>query len=380
MDSDVEEISCTNFANPVSVIHKRHTEYDWLETNITFGSEDSLRSFNQRLAQRAGKSITVAIPFTDAMTKEGHRLAVTFAGEVTLPGSTFCIRKFPQNPLSMAHLLKFGTLTPLMAAYLWLLTEYKGFLMSIGPMSAGKTTLLNTLLTMIDPTLKISTVEDVPELRIPHKNWQRFKSRHTYSITESKFDVGMLDLVKLGLRYRPDYLVVGEVRGEEIRALIQAASLGHGCLCSLHGENPEAALVRMRSPPMDVSEGGLMLIWCFITLNRVKKADGTVVRRVLDVTETEPKEGKLSLKRIFIWNARTDTFSPEKAAAVVKKSFRLGTVKALTGWTDEELVAELDRRAEFLSKRVEENNLSYPEFSEAVRMFYTAGRRRGEAA
>ncbi|MGC8937111.1 MAG: ATPase, T2SS/T4P/T4SS family, partial [Candidatus Methanomethylicaceae archaeon] len=165
--------------------------------------------------------------------------AVTFADEVTLPGSTIAIRKFPENPLSMAHLLQLGTLTPLMAAYLWLVAEYKGFIMTIGAMGTGKTTCLNCILTMIDPTLKIATVEDVPELKIPHTSWQRFKARHTYSITEAKFDVDLMDLVKLSLRYRPDYIVVGEVRGEEVRALIQAAALGHGCLC-LPGDEPLA--------------------------------------------------------------------------------------------------------------------------------------------
>lgn len=216
------------------------------------------------------------------MTKEGHRLAVTFTNEVTLPGSTFCIRKFPDSPLSMAHLLKYKTLTPIMAAYFWLLVEYRSYVMVLGPMGSGKTSLLNSLLTLIDPTLKIATIEDTPECRIPHDGWQRFKARHTYSITESRYDVDLFELVKLSLRYRPDYIVVGEVRGEEIKALTQAASLGHGSLCTFHAESPEAALVRMRSPPMDVSEGGLMLIGCFTLLNRVRTADGKVVRRILE--------------------------------------------------------------------------------------------------
>lgn len=369
-DPDIEEISCTGYGRPVTVIHRRFTEYDWLDTNITFQSEDDLRVFNQRLTQRAGKSVTVAVPFTDAMTREGHRLAVTFADEVTLPGSTFAIRRFPESPLSMAHLLKFGTLTPLTAAYLWLLIEYKGFIMVLGPMSAGKTTLANALLTMISPTLKIATIEDTPELRIPHPSWQRFKARHTYSITEARYDIDLLDLVKLSLRYRPDFVVVGEVRGEEVRALIQAASLGHGCVCTLHAESPEAALVRMRSPPMDVAEGGLMLIWCFILLNRVKTAEGKVVRRVLEVTEAEPKDGKLSLRRVFAWNAGSDSFTPTESEDVVDGSFRLEAVRRLTGWTRSEIATELNRRAEYLWRLVEEGKLSYPAFSDAIRRFY----------
>lgn len=377
MDPDVEEISATGYGKPVTIIHRRFTEYDWLDTNIVFSSEDALATFIQRMAQRVGKSVTTAVPFADAMSREGHRLAMTFASEVTLPGSTFSIRKFPENPLSMAHLLKYGTLPPLIAAYLWILTEYRGFIMVLGAMSAGKTTCANCILTMIDPNLKLATIEDTPELKIPHKSWQRFKSRHSYSITESRFDIDLMDLVKLSLRYRPDYIVVGEVRGEEIRALVQAAALGHGCVCTFHAESPEAALVRMRSPPMNVGEGGLMLIWCFVMLNRVKTAEGKVVRRVLEVVEVEPTKGQLALRRIFTWDARTDRFEPVDEYEVIRRSYRLKTVMRLTGWTEDELAEELKKRAKYLEKVLEEGKLSYPEFSEAIRKFYIM-RRKGE--
>jgi flagellar protein FlaI len=374
-DPNIEEISCTGYGKPVAAIHRQFSEYDWLETNITFQNEDILKNFVQKLAQRTGQSVTVAIPYSDAMTKEGHRLAVTFTNEVTLPGSTFCIRKFPESPLSMAHLLKYKTLTPLMAAYFWLLIEYRNYIMVLGPMGSGKTSLLNSLLTMIDPTLKIATIEDTPECRIPHSGWQRFKARHTYSITESRYDVDLFELVKLSLRYRPDYIVVGEIRGEEIKALTQAASLGHGSLCTFHAESPEAALVRMRSPPMDVSEGGLMLIGCFPLLTRVRTADGKVVRRILETVEVEPKEHDLRLKRIFTWNARTDTFTPQTAEEIVKQSTKLKTVTKLTGWSEEELAQELNRRAQYLEQVVEEAKLDYTEFSEAIRKFYVSNRR-----
>jgi len=377
MDPYIEEISCTGYGRPITVVHRRHAEYDWLETNIVFQTEDHLKNFVQRMAQRIGKSLTTAMPFADAMSREGHRIAMTFGEEVTLPGSTFAIRKFPEEPLSMAHLLKFNTLTPLMAAYLWLIEEYRGFIIVLGPMASGKTTMLNGILTLINPDLKICTIEDTSELRIPHKSWQRFKSRHTYSISESKFDVDLMDLVRLSLRYRPDYIVVGEVRGEEIRALFQAASLGHGCSTTFHAEDPGAALSRMRSPPMSVAEGNLMLISCFVLLNRVKMADGRVVRRVLEVTEVEPKDGMIGLRRIFTWDARTDTFKPDWADDVVKQSVRLRTIERLTGWSPEEVAREMERRARFLQGVVDDKKLTYAEFSEEVRKFYISLRRGG---
>lgn len=372
-DVDVEEISCEGYGRPVAVIHRRFTQYDWLDTNIQFPSEDTLRSFVQKLALKTGKSVTVATPFTDSMTREGHRVAVTFTSEVTLPGSTFDIRKFPQEPFSIAHLIQFNTLSPLMAAYLWMLIEYRGFVMTIGPMGSGKTSTINSLATMIPPSLKVASIEDTPELKLPHAHWQRFKSRRSYSITESRFDVDLMDLTKLSMRYRPDYIILGEVRGEEISALIQAAAIGHGCICSLHAENPESALVRMSSPPMDVKLAGQMLIWNFLLLNRVKDKQGQVIRRALSSTEVVPQqEGLVQLKRVFEWDPREDVFKPDEAKKVAEASYRLSELCKLTGWTRNDLVEEIEQRQILLEGLVEEGALSFSQVTEAIRGFYAS--------
>lgn len=370
LDEDVEEISCESYGRPVAVIHRRFTEFDWLDTNIVFKSEEELRSFVQRLANKVGKNVTTAIPFMDAMTTEGHRVALTFSSEVTLPGSSFDVRKFPREPLSIAHLIKLNTLTPLMVAYYWLLVEHKAFIMILGPMGSGKTTVLNGLATLIPPSLKVATVEDTPEIRLPHTHWQRFKTRKGYSITETKYDIDLFDLVVLSMRYRPDYLIVGETRGEEISALIQAVAIGHGGLTSFHANDPESALVRMSSPPLNVREAGQMLIWSFITMNRIRLPDGKVVRRAVRCTEVVPTVSGVELKELFSWNARTDTFEPDTSEEVVKRSNRLKEVMKIRGWTREDLIDELERRRHFLEGIVEDNKLSHPEFSAEIGRFY----------
>jgi flagellar protein FlaI len=377
-DNDVEEISSEGYDKPVAVMHRRFTEYDWIDTNVRFASEDSLRTYVQRLAQKTGKSVTVAVPFADSMTSDGHRVAVTFAGEVTLPGSSFDIRKFPKDPLSIAHLIKSNTMSALMAAYYWLLVESKGFVMILGTMGSGKTTSLNSLSTMISPSSKIATIEDTPELRLPHTHWQRFKTRRTYSITESRFDVDLMDLVILSLRYRPDYVILGEVRGAEIRALIQAAAIGHSALCTMHAESPEAALVRMSSPPMDVSLGGRMLVWNFLMLNRVKDRQGKVIRRTISCTEVIPRENLMEMKQVFSWNPRTDRFAPDgddSAEHLVETSYRLKEIAKLRGWTDDELVVQLEERQTLLADLVEESKLSYSDVSEAIQSYYRGNTR-----
>jgi len=163
-DDGVEEISCVGHHANIHVVHRGHSGYDWLRTNIGFRDPEECDSLVRRLVQLCGKSVTTATPIVDAITPEGHRLSVTFQSEVTLPGSTFSIRKFLRDPLTITRIISFGTLSPLMAAYLWLLLEFKGYVMVIGAMASGKTTLLNCLANLINPSWKVCTIEDTPEV------------------------------------------------------------------------------------------------------------------------------------------------------------------------------------------------------------------------
>ena len=288
-DPLLEEVSCTGPGRPVAVVHREHPEAGWLDTNIEFGGDEELSRFVQRLVQRTGRSVTIARPMVDAMTPEGHRIAVTLRSEISLPGSTFSIRKFTQEPLTITHLIARGTLSPLMASYLWIVLEHRGFTFVVGATSSGKTTMMNALLGMLDPRAKIATIEETPELQIPHTHWERLVSRTSYM--GGGFDVGLFDLTKLALRLRPDYIVVGEARGEEIQALFQAAASGHGTLSSFHSDSPRGALVRMGAPPLNVGVAAQMLIWAFAVMNRVRLPGGEVVRRMTGIAEVQPEEG-----------------------------------------------------------------------------------------
>jgi flagellar protein FlaI len=383
-DKDVEEISCEAYGRPVAVIHRKYSEYDWLDTNIVYRSEDQLRSFVQKLAHKAGKSVTVAVPYLDAIMREGHRLALTLGDEITLPGSSFSIRKFPEEPLSIGHLLKFGTLSLLMAAYYWLLAEYRGFVIVVGPMSSGKTTMLNALATMISPNVKIDTIEDTPEITLPHSHRLALKTRKSYSISESKFDIELFGLVKFALRTRPDYIAVGEIRGEEAFTTFQAGMIGHGLFTSFHANSPRSALVRLSTPPLNIDAGSLLSISSFLMMNRVRAPSGKFVRRAVSSTEVVPSvtnndvvgEGRPELLELFKWNARTDEFTPSSPQEVVKKSYQLKElVMSLTGWDEDKIVNELQRRVEFLEKKiVAENRIKYSEVSETLQEFYRKDR------
>ncbi|WKT57979.1 type II/IV secretion system ATPase subunit [Candidatus Nitrosotenuis chungbukensis] len=162
-DPNLEDILEENFTKPVGVVHKKFGEYGILDTNIKFNSTEAANSFVQKLVQRTGKSLTAAVPYIDSMTKDGHRIAATFGSEVSLPGANFTIRKFSDEPYTITKLIQMGTLSPMMAAYLWILLDSKAFILVIGSTAAGKTTTIGAISSLINPQMKIITIEDTPE-------------------------------------------------------------------------------------------------------------------------------------------------------------------------------------------------------------------------
>ncbi len=218
-DPAIEDISCDGVGRPIYVWH---TRYESIPTNIIFDNDEELDDLVVKLAHKAGKHVSVAFPIIDAILPEGHRLAATYKREVSRDGSTFTIRKFREKPLSIINLVLGGTVSSLQAAYFWKLLEYNMTGLIMGVTGAGKTTLLNALATLLRPTIKIVTIEDTPELRLTHENWVQLYSRPSYGFEGGMGEISLYDLVRVSLRYRPDVVIVGEVRGEEAKVLFQA--------------------------------------------------------------------------------------------------------------------------------------------------------------
>jgi len=373
-DDDVEEISCTAYNSPVTVIHRRYSEYDWMRTNIHFKDIDDMNRYVRRLAQVSGKNVTTAQPTIDAISPTGDRIAVTFQSEITLPGPTLAVRKFPKHPLTITQLLKFNTLSPLMAAYLWLLIEAKGYIMIVGAMGTGKTTLLSCLTNLIHPNWKVATIEDTPEVRTFHEQWLRMKSRIPLFKSEVA-PITLVDLVIISLRHRPDYIIVGETRSVEIQALTQAAALGHGCMTTFHGSDAQNALTRMAAPPLNVGISGQLLIWAIVVTRRLhyrRKA----IRRVVSIEEVDPYFYEYpKLIQIFKWSPADDTFSPDDPKEVVKRSVRLKTVMEMTGWTEDDVVKQLSLRSQVLKSLVNRGIFNYADVVDEIKRWY-GGRMR----
>ncbi len=366
-DDDVEEVTCESYDRKLGVIHRRHTEHNILDTNIMFGNADAMNSYIQRIMQKTGKSVTAAVPIMDSVTKEGDRIMVTYGSEVSLPGPTIDIRKFPRTPYTITHLLKFNTLSKLMAAYLWILLDAKAFGLVVGETSAGKTTMINSLMCLTNPRSKIVTIEETPELQIPHYRWQRLFTRSSPMITESKFDVNMMDLIKASLRMRPDFEIVGEVRGEEAYALFQSAATGHGGLTSIHASSAEAALGRLSSEPINIKASQQMLLWFILHITRMKAIDGSVVRRVVSVKEAVPKHDSVELVEIFRYIPKEDIFEPSDIQEVVRRSSRL---KQASYMLNSDRSIDLQKRVSLLENCVEENAATVQQVSNILESYY----------
>ncbi len=202
------------------------------------------------------------------------------------------------------------TISPEVAAYLWLLIEHKMTGLIMGVTGAGKTSTLNAIATLLRPTVKVVTIEDTPELKLPLENWVQLVSRPSYGIGVEKIgEITLYDLVKVSLRYRPDVIIVGEVRGEEAYVLFQAIATGHGGLTTLHAEHIDAAVKRLTSPPMNIPQSYIPLMNFALVIKRVMmmtpEGKPRIQRRVTNIWEVRDYNEYLEIVK---WRPDEDTF------------------------------------------------------------------------
>jgi len=237
----------------------------------------------------------------------------------------------------------------------------------IGGTAAGKTTLLNAIATLIKPGYTVVTVEETAEINLPIDNWVQFISRESYGISGAKVgEVTLFDLVKTSLRYRPDYLIVGEVRGEEAFVLFQAVATGHGGLCTIHGESLDAAVKRLTSPPMNVSESYIPLMNVAINIERVvlpkRPTTTSYGRRVTYVWEIRDYNDYIP---VFEWSPSEDIFY-----SYIERSVLLPRLAHKLGLTLDDLLRELRIRARILEWLKDNGIRSFREVAKYINEFY----------
>jgi len=361
-DHMVEDISADGVNIPIYVWHR---EYESLPTNIVYKSEDELNSFLVRLAFLSGKQISIASPLLDASLPDGSRIQMTYGKEITKRGSTFTIRRFRGDPLTITDLLTLKTFSPDMAAYLWYAIENRASVLVVGGVAAGKTTTLNCLSMFIKPEFKVVSVEDTQELNLPHENWIPSVSRGGSGKRQAG-DITLYDLLKAAVRQRPDYIIVGEVRGEEAYTLFQAMSTGHLGMCTIHGESVDSAIHRLEAEPMNIPRSLLHMLDIILVQGRTEIA-GKPARRALSVTEmvgSDPKTKELLTNDVYRWNAGIDSFS------YLGRSYVLERIMRKLSITGQEVQSELQRRKIVLEWMVKNKIRKYTDVAGVIREYY----------
>ncbi|MBI3623636.1 type II/IV secretion system ATPase subunit [Candidatus Pacearchaeota archaeon] len=358
-DISIEDVSCSGTDN---VIYVWHRNYDSIPTNIQFTSEEKLNSFVSRIVFRAGKHISSAFPISDLALQGNHRISVLYQKEVTPKGTSFTIRKFKEDPYTVIDLIKYGTINVSIAAYLWMLIESKMSFIIIGSTASGKTTLLNAITGLVHPDYKIFSVEDVAEININHVNWFTLISRSGFGLG-GEGEIGMYDLIKAGVRHRPDYLVVGEIRGSEAYVMFQAMATGHGGLCTMHADSLESAVKRLQQKPMDIPPAYISLMNTAIVVRRVKVgATGQSGRRAITISEITAANASHAA---FTWNPKSDYFEDDLQESVLFKKIAESTGKDLS-----EVLNEHKKRISVLNWMIENDIRDYKKVSDVVGKYY----------
>jgi len=359
-DPNVEDISCDGLNIPIYVWHR---QYESIPASVEFTSYDELDAFITKLAYRAGHQISVSRPIVEGTLPEGCRVHLTLS-EISKRGPTFTLRKHRADPYTITDLIMLKTLSPNVAAYFWMLVENLRSIMMAGPTASGKTTLLNAISTFIRPEMKIVTIEEVRELQLQHENWIPMVSRPSYQVGVQ--EVSLFDLLKSSLRQRPDYIIVGEIRGEEAYTLFQSIAVGHGGMCTIHADSVDSAVKRLITRPMDIPRLLIPMMNVVVVIGRVKVGE-IIARRVRTVSEIvggEEESEKLVLNTVYEWNG-------EQTKETASESNMLRRISNASNVSMGSLLEELRRRQEILNWMARKNIRSFNEVAEIVRRYYT---------
>ena len=241
-DYYIEDIECNGVGFSIYVVHRKYRN---LRTNIIFKDINKLTSFVEKLAQKCGKYISYATPLLDGSLPNGSRANATYTQDITSRGPSFTIRKFTSEPFSPTRMIQLRTVSPEMLAYLWLLIEYESNILVIGGTGSGKTSFLNSIAFFIPPQARIVSIEDTREIALVHENWLPSVAREGIGISsfggEKHGEVSLFQLLKESFRQRPDYVIVGEIRGQEAFVLFQGMSSIRGTeeILVLNDEHPK---------------------------------------------------------------------------------------------------------------------------------------------
>ncbi|MDS0219814.1 type II/IV secretion system ATPase subunit [Haloarcula sp. S1AR25-5A] len=353
-----------------SECHVDHGVYGMLETTVEWQSEEDFDQWLRNMGERMGDPVSDSDPIVDSTLPDGSRLNLIYSDDVSLKGPSLTIRQGDEVPLSIFQITKWMTLSPQLAAYLWLCLENEQTVFVVGETASGKTTTLNAITSFIPDDAKIYTAEDTAEVLPPHNTWQQLLTREG---EDEGTSIDMFDLVAAALRSRPDYIIVGEVRGEEGRMAFQAAQTGHPVMLTFHASDIVSMIQRFTGEPINVPETFMDVADVALFQNRVKQGD-QVLRRVTSVQEIEGYSKEMDgvvTRQVFNW----DPVEDEIIFQGMNNSFVLEEqIATLLGYEDtRDIYDDLQFRADMIERAIQEGILGYHEVNDFISDFQRDG-------
>src|SRR3989339_628798 len=360
-DFFVEDIECNGVDTPIYVVHRYYRN---IKTNVEFENLAKAENFTEKLAQRCGKHISYSQPILDGSLQDGSRVNATYTKDITSRGPTFTIRKFTQTPWTPPQLISFKTLSLEMMAYLWMLVEHKMNILIAGGTGSGKTTLLNVLAFFIPPEARVVSIEDTRELNLPRENWLPGVSRSATGTGEFG-EIDLFTLLKASFRQRPDYIIVGEVRGKEAFVLFQGMASGHPSISTIHAESVDTVIKRLETPPIELPPTLLTTLDAVAIMAHavVNKQETRKLREIVEIVDVNA-DGIALTNTPFAWDSSEDKFYSKKAMRAFEK------ISKRYGLSMEQLSSEFVLRARLLYEMYKKSIFGFEEVQKIINDYY----------
>jgi flagellar protein FlaI len=350
-DPYIEDISCDGIG-PIFIEHKI---FKGLKSVIEFKISSELDEFVVKMAERIKRPITYRNPVIDATLLDGSRINIVYGTAISRHGSNFTIRKVNEVPLSILNIVESNGIDYMAAAYLWICVEYGMSLFVSGETASGKTTLLNAITTFIPPENKIVTIEDTPELNVPHRNWIR-----EVALAKGKGEgggasgeVSMFDLLKAALRQRPNQILVGEIRGVEGAVAFGAMQTGHPVMSTFHAASVEKLIQRLCGDPINIPKTYVDNLNLVVIQSAVKRPDGQLVRRMISCNELVGYNAEtqgFTFVQMFTWEPVSDTFVWTGKGSSFLLENKIATMLGIPDSRKAEIYLEVEKRAKILER------------------------------
>jgi flagellar protein FlaI len=248
--------------------------------------------------------------------------------------------------------------------YFWLAIENNKSLLFIGGTASGKTTSLNAVSHFIPPVAKVVSIEDTREITLNRENWIASVTRDAV-IDGSTGAITMFDLLKAAMRQRPEYLIVGEVRGAEAQTLFQAMNTGHTTFSTLHAADVDAAIHRLENEPLSVPRNMLQAL-DVVSIQALIYRGTERVRRCMEIVEImglDQATQNIQVNTVFSYDTVTDTFTYSGRSQVYNE------IMTSRGWTTEDLEKEILRRGQVLLAMKEQAVKDYVSVSQILQAY-----------